>query len=342
MIRSSGKSIAKPLLDLITNKKTGTIHSVFNRSCNLLIDEQLIGLVAPDFGNSPSNIVLSDWKNNFSLGDMVIVDRSKIFINPNFLIDLSFADIWDPEFSLKNWKIVAKNLKEIVRKQLDHRSFTIRDSESIIGLVPFSLRRENYSKSGNKISPFLQIVFDIILSFNKVGIANLPEPTINKQQQDEIEIKFAQKILPFLTELFSKNWSEKNLADSINNLIGLGYGLTPSGDDFLAGIIGVFNHFLKTNNNLELEIQTAVFNKEITFAINNSKTTSIACALLDNAMQGWFCEKVQKLLLVLGDESSDYFALQQAFDDVIMIGHNSGSDMIAGIYAAFIKLEKIN
>lgn len=297
-----GKSIAKPVFDFIAGEKTGNIHSIFDRSCNLLIDGKLIGLVISDFKNSPNNIVLSDWKNNFYLGSLVKINRSEILISPDLTIDISLVNIWNPDFFLenKNWKIAAKNLKKIIR----------------------SVSKETKNKY-NKKSSFLKVI-------------------LQEKLQDEIEIQFSQKILPFLKEFFSENYSEKNLANNINDLIGLGPGLTPSGDDFLAGIVGVFNCFLKSNSNNIIKNQTTILNQTINLAINNSQTTIISNTLLKSALQGWFCEIVQEFLLILGDELSNDLALKQATEAVIAIGHNSGLDILAGIYVAFMKLEKIN
>ncbi len=285
----SAKSIATPIRDFIFSESEGILHSIFNQSCNLLIAGQLIGLVAPELGNSPYNIILdcADFEN-LEVGMLVKISDGKIFIGEELVIDLTLAEIWNPEILTENfdWRVAMLNLEELMKP-------TPALSKSIIG-------------------------------------------------KDEMEIHLAKKIENFSAELFATNFSAENFAASVDSLIGLGSGLTPSGDDFLAGVAGIFHNFLRFND-AENKIQTItkILDQSIISALENSKTNLISAALLTAALHGWFAEKVSNFLLVLGDKKSSDSQKKTAMEQVLSIGHSSGSDMLAGICVAFVKLGKI-
>jgi hypothetical protein len=278
----SAKSIAKPIHEFIFSEKVGVVHSVFDQSCNLLITDQLVGLVAPKLGNSPYNIILDciDFEN-FEVGMSVKIHDRKIFIGADLVIDLASAAIWDPKILAKNfdWRVAIVNLEELMK--------------------------------------------------------SMPELVRSIVGKDEMEIYLAKKIENFSAELFSEKFSAENFSTSADNLIGLGSGLTPSGDDFLAGVVGIFHNFSQSN---EIKNITKILDQTIISALKNSKTNMISKALLTAALQGWFAEKITNFLLVLGDKKSSDSQKKNAINQVLSIGHSSGADMLAGICLAFAKL----
>ncbi len=333
----SAKSIAKPIRDFIFSESEGILHSIFNQSCNLLITDRLIGLVAPELGNSPYNIILdcADFEN-LEVGMSVKISDGKILIGSDLVIDLTLAEIWNPEILTDNfdWKIAAENLQELMKtmpalsKSIAIIPNLIQETE-FLKLDPVIRRGDNYTQlSPRRMTGSRKL--------REICFFNLNE------YKDEMEIHLAKKIENFSAELFSTNFSAENIAASVDSLIGLGSGLTPSGDDFLAGIAGIFHNFLRLNA-AENKIQniTKILDQSIISALENSKTNLISAALLTAALQGWFAEKVSNFLLVLGDKNSSNLQKKNAMDQVLSIGHSSGHDMLAGICIAFMKLGKI-
>ncbi|MDO4594666.1 MAG: DUF2877 domain-containing protein [Tissierellia bacterium] len=95
---------------------------------------------------------------------------------------------------------------------------------------------------------------------------------------------------------------------SLEDLIGLGKGLTPSGDDFLAGFLAV--NFL--------------LNKKLDFNFDYTRTNSISARFLKYARKEIFSESLIKALT----KSPEYF------EQILNYGHTSGADTILGIYYA--------
>ena len=113
-------------------------------------------------------------------------------------------------------------------------------------------------------------------------------------------------------------------AHSLSSIIGLGIGLTPSGDDFLCGVLAG----LILRNGTDHPFSTAL-QQQITQKLPD--TNDISRAFLQCALQGQFSEAVCSLR-----HASDAAQLSAAFSAV---GHSSGMDTLCGIlYALTLSL----
>ncbi len=108
----------------------------------------------------------------------------------------------------------------------------------------------------------------------------------------------------------------------ITDLIGLGIGLTPSGDDFLCGMLAGLT-LLGLRDSQDFRHLSAEISR------NLAKTNAISAAFLRCAMDGQFSEA----LVTLGSVS--FSQSLQMFHD---IGHSSGADTLCGLYFALCGL----
>lgn len=108
----------------------------------------------------------------------------------------------------------------------------------------------------------------------------------------------------------------------ITDLIGLGIGLTPSGDDFLCGVLAGLT-LLGLRNSQDFRHLSAEISRSL------AKTNAISAAFLHCAMNGQFSEA----LITLGSVS--FSQSLQMFHD---IGHSSGADTLCGLYFALCGL----
>ena len=106
------------------------------------------------------------------------------------------------------------------------------------------------------------------------------------------------------------------------DLIGLGIGLTPSGDDFLCGVLAGLT-LLGLRDSQDFRHLSAEISR------NLAKTNAISAAFLRCAMDGQFSEA----LVTLGSVS--FSQSLQMFHD---IGHSSGADTLCGLYFALCGL----
>lgn len=116
----------------------------------------------------------------------------------------------------------------------------------------------------------------------------------------------------------------KSAVEILTKLIGLGIGLTPSGDDFLCGFISVFHRF----NRNETEF-FKLLKEQIKLHLNN--TNPISARFIDCALENHFSQATLEFFRLSPTTPSNIIQLLDSFE---AIGHSSGMDTLFGIYYA--------
>jgi len=111
----------------------------------------------------------------------------------------------------------------------------------------------------------------------------------------------------------------RRAAEAATRLIGLGSGLTPSGDDVLVGIEAALHALARP---------TAGFVALATGGVE-ARTTALAATLLRHAAAGEFAERLHVLLATL--MGSDDEAIPAAIDRAVAWGATSGTDCLLGV-----------
>ena len=112
--------------------------------------------------------------------------------------------------------------------------------------------------------------------------------------------------------------------EAVARLVGRGPGLTPSGDDALAGALLVA-HALGTGTALADAVRARL-----------GATTAVSAALLDAAADGYAARPV--VTLVDAAVAGDPDGVRRALPAVLAIGHTSGADTVTGIRAALCEV----
>ncbi len=110
-------------------------------------------------------------------------------------------------------------------------------------------------------------------------------------------------------------------------LIGRGPGLTPAGDDALAGILLVA-HAHGVAGAVAAAVRALL-----------TSTTAVSAALLDAAADGYAAAEV--VALVDAAVAGDPAAVARALPAVLAIGHTSGADLVIGVAAALRHLTSL-
>jgi len=143
--------------------------------------------------------------------------------------------------------------------------------------------------------------------------------------QSSIYSKYAAPIMTEIENSFSQGKYEQ-AADNILKLTGLGPGLTPSGDDFILGILAVFRFCL-----VPQDIICTLTRKIINDA--KTRTNIISYNMLRQGAMGGFPEWVEDMVLSVICENSEDIDI--AFSKILKIGSSSGSDISAGMLFGF-------
>lgn len=113
----------------------------------------------------------------------------------------------------------------------------------------------------------------------------------------------------------------ETVSESARSCIGLGLGLTPSGDDRLVGfLMGCYG---RANRNQQLidAMKNAI-------KISTDRTNEISYAMLNTAKEGRFNEWLLELGLAICSDNAEQ--LDIAISNVFEIGSRSGGDMLKG------------
>lgn len=115
------------------------------------------------------------------------------------------------------------------------------------------------------------------------------------------------------------------MATRLASVIGLGFGLTPSCDDFLVGFLSSLSFFSTSSS--DLEQFRHYLTKEIKPRL--ATTTLISSAFLDAALSSEFSEMI--LNFYLDCNHTDKSIRRKNIEQIASIGHSSGIDSLNGI-----------
>lgn len=132
-----------------------------------------------------------------------------------------------------------------------------------------------------------------------------------------------QRAENLLAALAAADWPAADTAAV--RLLGLGGGLTPSGDDFCCGLLMAVNMAAGPFSE-----EYRRFGQRLVLAAT-SRTTDISAAMLRQAATGRARERVLLLLRQLA--SGDMAPIKAALAPVLAIGSLSGTDLTVGLYA---------
>lgn len=261
--------------------KYGKVHSVFNRTINLMTESgSMISLMTKTMDEAPISIILDieDFKRcGVFTGEDVYFDEGKVIVGSK-VIDISAARNYELKRGTfkDNYSLIEKNL-EILRHLMD-----------------FKGPKEKYS-------------FDTM----------------------------AFQMVVHRTALFKKACLEENIKEVIaigRSLVGLGQGLTPSGDDVLMGLFLVLGLENSPMNHFDLILARIIEERM-------EETTDISYQGLLRASKGFY----RSILVEAAEALTTLEDIEDILMDVLSIGHSSGRDLLYGILTGYeILIEKEN
>jgi hypothetical protein len=257
----------------------------FERACDLITQRgTVVAFVHPQIGNGPFNVVLGS------------------------------------ECSLKNWScgVVLTGDGKVLRIRLNEGDSAIIHFGEAVCWNP----RPDWVllSSGNRMGTNLDGLRSIA-SLNSVSesLMNLRSP----EKSTEAWKKQAGICIDGIITSF-RSGALDAYRNHVSNLCGLGIGLTPSGDDWLAGwMIGL--RLIKPS-------EVADQNGKVILEAAQGRTTTLSLAFLHAAALGEVSEHWKQLLTVLPDGITDQ--VEAAASLIMDFGATSGSDMLAGFLSA--------
>lgn len=281
----------------------GTVYSVFDNSFNILTNDNIfITFLNSNKPMYPNSIKVEGYKSFLDLGIKSDINvhfhQKNIGIKElNIKIYYDSATLWNEKPNL----IFNKDTKRNVYIKL------IKISEFLL---------MNGNKNG--IYPLLNVLESRIIGINSILDNNI---ILNKS-----EIYISSKFIKFINNYIKEDLHSISLG--VKDIVGFGVGLTPSMDDFLAGLM-ISRIYLSYY--LDHSIKTAYeINKAIVKNIKN-KTTKVSEEMLLHSSMGKANEDIRNLMVsFLGRDNLD--TLFYYLKKVKNTGETSGTDMLLGIY----------
>ena len=276
--------------DLMNIHKKGCIHSVYRKTVNLSLDGRLIAVQAKDSPLSPISLITDMTQE--TMADLPFYKGQLVEVTKDGI--LFFAD--------------------------DSPVFLLRNSGDIryLNLVS-NLSDSQLSLLKNQISEAIRHAdthgFDLL--FTDQDVSDIPMLKVAKD-----------RIHSVVSFLHTKDVALA--ASELVRLIGLGIGLTPSGDDFLTGVLaGLILAGLSSDSPENAEKDFSIsFAKAIRTEIQAHlrDTNDISGAFLQCALDGHFSKAINRL------SQAPLPDADEILETFLEIGHSSGIDSLCGIY----------
>lgn len=128
-------------------------------------------------------------------------------------------------------------------------------------------------------------------------------------------------------------WLAGGNVAGLSDLIGLGRGLTPAGDDILVGILGglrVLEHVIGARSVERIRVRLGSLIQQVAPRRTNLPGAQALCS----AGEGRFCKPFLRLLEGLIRPESRPETLLNTARAVLSLGHTSGRDMLVGVIRA--------
>jgi hypothetical protein len=276
--------------DVVQPGLVGKVHSAFNRACNLICAGSLIGLVDPALGNGPYTIVVPTPIGGYTSSPAWQPGRTVSFQLGILLLEgHPVVDF----ASAVEWEPDPARPAQIG----DHasaadrlgRALTVLGQEGALHTYVLAAWEGRAYQSG----PLL-VALPRLRGFRDACLA---EP-----------VRAVEKAM---------------------TLIGLGPGLTPSGDDFLAGLIATLVRADRWGMASEPVVRLSRMLSDLALTGVLGRTTPFSESMLKAAAQGWLPEAPSNLVTgLLGGVLGAMGYLPRT----LALGHSSGADLAGGIY----------
>ncbi len=295
--------------------QAGTIHSIFRRAVNIAFDDTVLALLSHNLPRMPNSVrlsagVMERLAQSLQPGMEVWVGDGRLLIEEcDFSLHLPETAPWEPrpEITAYRWQreVVAHHVQLLARYLAD---WPLQD-----GLAPL-------------VEPLLvgQTMQERFPATLKAGASQgACVPTRYEQSAREMALPRLRMLVQA-----SRRQDITGVEEAAWGLAGLGPGLTPAGDDALAGVAAVM---ALLGSRLSADARPRDYIAEIIAGVAQPRTTLLSGVLLTHAARGEVAEHVGELLLALALPAEASEVVLFAAERVLAFGATSGGDTLLGV-----------
>ena len=272
--------------DVIDGAHSGRVTAVFERSGYIEVDGDWVCVANIDAGYNAVTISVrsspsNDWLDHFHVGAPVVITPSLLSISNRPAVNLLPLTLWSPAVA-PCWSLatLSRGLQALAKWAPDARLPAEGLGPYLYGSQAIGVATRESNAAGGAITDLTQWLRGVVDSTGESGV----------------------------------------LAGSVSVLIGLGPGLTPSGDDFLAGMLIALSvcGAKRWQHQLANAVQAGL-----------QGTGSVSQTHLKAAVKGEGGEALHQALVALMAGEGD--RLRPALSALDRVGHTSGWDGLAGV-----------
>jgi hypothetical protein len=291
--------------DLCRRGGRGAVAAVFARSFYLRSGEDFICIGEPAIGNGPTTLIAAARVADLGLrrGQRALIGNERVTVG-GLLFDLGACETW----RAPPWpKVPSPAALRATCADLAHRAARESPTESLARALFASTDTPLARLARPRVAKFAAWLSERISASSSSAKADDPVNT-------DTSVKLRAQCL--LDAPLSRGVTSN---DAVSDLIGLGPGLTPSGDDFLTGALAALAAVGQTN--MRAALGRAV-------VADAGRTSPVSASLLRAAAAGPVGENLHTMVaaIIAGDADG-------AIGAATRIGHTSGWDALAGAVA---------
>nr|WP_300002935.1 DUF2877 domain-containing protein [Tissierella sp.] len=285
---------------LLENSNRGRVHSIYKNTINISLDERLIAIHPNNIIKSPMSLRMKSGEVDLESLDLKIGDSVEIYRDllklGKYIFGFRNAEEWNPSL----WHI-----------DIDFKEKNVKQYQFIKKMLEASIDEGNLKK--------------IVLSL----IENQP---IEIREDDFFSVKVYSALEGFKLAV-EKRDIDKSL-NSLFSILGLGIGLTPSGDDFIMGLMSVLLVSKRSSSFIE-ELLSAIKER---LKESLDKTTFLSSELYFYAVEDKYSSIFLDIFDGIKKENKDN--LFKSIQVLLAMGHSSGTDTLCGIVFAMNLIDK--
>ncbi len=279
--------------DCLTNGQRGKVLAVFSKVIYLLTEaDELFWITTGDALMHRRCAQTSSPLPGLVAGSPFHVQNHHLTVDPEFTFMINNASSWRAPRA-------TRVLDISVLPERIYSFFSHLDLSQVKGFGNFILQVLSLSENTSTQSEFT----DPILQFSKPLVLDIARACLHHQPS--------------------------RLPQIANKLIGLGTGLTPSGDDFLGGMSFAVHHLQAAYPDLDFT------NYILQIETYRSRTPLISFTLLKDHASGHAIEPLHHILNgILGGESFE--SIFASVSQLTQIGHSTGWDLVTGLLTGLL------
>jgi len=284
----------------------GEVHSVFGHTINVVSEGgDLVTVACRAADDSPINLRVEspsfDEKTRPSEGSPVVAREDSVSLGGVLTVNgLGEAPTWRPEVSLPQ-DVEARGLLESL--------LTAVDAVKLYG------RTEGFK-------PLVPHICGLM------GVEPGASPLWGRNPYAEAALPRVEGLVGLLE--LGDAWGA---AREASGLVGLGPGLTPSGDDFLCGLLGSLSVASPLFGDLRSDVEEM---NRMVFSSVDGRTNPISRGILKHYAGGRPSGSASELIQGLLDRCDS--GIEESVRGVCRAGHSSGTDLVVGVLTAFAVL----